>query len=171
MKRAVVVFESMFGNTRSVAEAIADGLRSHAHVDVVEVGSASSEIGDTDILVVGGPTHAFGMTRVRTRDDAKSRSQADVVSRGVGIREWLEGLERPVRTVEAMTFDTRINRPRVPGSAARAASRRLQKRGFHVVAQPQTFWVEGVEGPLCAGELDRARSWGERLGLELAAAG
>ena len=169
MKRVVVVFESMFGNTRSIAEAVADGLRSHGHVDLVEVGSASANLGDADMLVVGGPTHAFGMTRARTRDDARSRGR-DVVSQGAGIREWLERLEPPTRSVEAMTFDTRIKRPRVPGSAARAASRRLEKRGFHVVAEPQTFWVEGVEGPLCAGEIERARSWGERLGSELAAA-
>ena len=72
--RARVVFESMFGNTQVIAQAVADGLAESMSVELEEVGSAATEIaGDVDLLVVGGPTHAFGMSRQRTRESAVSR--------------------------------------------------------------------------------------------------
>ena len=61
---AIVVFESMFGNTQEIAEAVAEGLRA-ADVDArqLEVGSAPDRFDETvGMVVVGGPTHAFGMT-------------------------------------------------------------------------------------------------------------
>ena len=91
--RALVVYESMFGNTRLVAEAVADGLSSVLDVDVVEVAAAPTSFDDVELLVVGGPTHAFGMTRQRTRDDARRQAEQsghEVVSMGIGMREWLE---------------------------------------------------------------------------------
>ena len=67
-------------------------------------------------------------------------------------------------TVAAHTsVDTRINSPKVPGSAARAARRRLARLEFEIVAPPESFFVTGREGPLAPGELDRARSWGRGL--------
>ena len=73
--RAVVVFESMFGNTRLVAERVARGLSAAGEVDVLPVGEATSEALDgVDLLVVGGPTHVHGMTTPRTRDAAHEQS-------------------------------------------------------------------------------------------------
>jgi flavodoxin len=65
---AIVVYESMFGNTQRVAEAVAAGIAAHMTVELIEVGAAPTQIGeDVGLLVVGGPTHAFGLSRQSTR--------------------------------------------------------------------------------------------------------
>ena len=163
--RALVVYESMFGCTRSVAEAIAEGLRlSTDDVRLVEVGQAPTDLTGVDLLVLGGPTHAFSMSRANTRADAaRQNGPRPLVSRGIGIREWLERLPRPERTVRAATFDTRVRPPRVPGSAARAADRRLRSLGLLMVAPAQSFWLAGTRGPLQEGETARARQWASGL--------
>lgn len=165
---ALVVYESMFGNTETVARAIADGLASRMEVDLVEVGAAPVAIrDDVTLLVAGGPTHAFGLSRANTRKSAADQSHGPLVSRGIGLREWLDALA-PGRAAVA-TFDTRVRHPRVPGSAARAAERRLGKLGFQAVVPAETFWVGGTPGPLLDGEADRARRWGERVAVAVAA--
>lgn len=166
--RALVVFESMFGNTRDVAAAVAEGLGSHLSVDLVEVGSAPTEIdAEVSLLVVGGPTHAFGMSRPETRRSAADKATGPVVSGRIGLRDWLAALARSSDGAAAATFDTRVSKPRAPGSAARKAERRLRRMGFDIVAAAANFWVTGVEGSLVDGELERARRWGEQIGSDL----
>ena len=170
--RALVVYESMFGNTRLVAEAVAEGISSTVDAEVVEVGAAPKVVGDGDLVVVGGPTHAFGLTLQRTRADARRQGEQaghEVVSADIGLREWLA----QVRSTGAAgaAFDTRVDKPRMPGSAARGAARRLRERGFRPVARPESFWVSGTFGPLCEGEIGRARRWGEQLAAAAASAG
>jgi hypothetical protein len=161
--RALVVYESMFGNTEAVARAIADGLATWAEVTIHEIRSAPEAVdADVDLLVVGGPTHAFGLSRDSTRQDAATKGGDAEAGAGIGLREWIEGLE-PAPGVSVATFDTRIHRPRVPGSAARAARKRLRARGFPALDPPTTFWVDGTSGPLVDGEEDRARRWGAEL--------
>lgn len=161
MSRALVVFESMYGNTEAVARAIADGLASRMPVDVVEVSDAPAPADDVTLLVVGGPTHAFGMSRPSTRKDATTRAGRPAVSRGEGVREWLTAL--PARPgLRAAAFDTRSDRHRVSGSAARAIRRRLRRAGT-IVEGPHSFYVTDTEGPLVDGGLDRARAWGAAL--------
>ena len=163
MTRAWVVYESMFGNTREVAQGVADGLAGRATVEVQEVGRAPVVPPELDLLVVGGPTHAFGLSRPSTREDAARRSGQAVESRDVGLREWLEGPGLHGARGGFATFDTRVDHPRVPGSAARKAAKRLRRLGLHEVSGPETFWVHGTEGPLVDGEAVRARAWGQRL--------
>jgi hypothetical protein len=163
--RALVVFESMFGDTQLIAKAIAAGLSSRMSADVAEVGTAPAAVGaEVDLLVVGGPTHAFGMTRPSTRQDAANQAEHGVVSTGIGMREWLDALQHPSGSGTAAAFDTRINKPRVPGSAARRAEKRLRRLGFHIASPAQSFYVAGTAGPLVKGELERAHRWGEELG-------
>jgi hypothetical protein len=164
--RALLVFESMFGNTQVIAKAVADGLSSSMSIDLVEVGAAPTLIGDDiDLLVVGGPTHAFGMSRATTRQNAADQSEGSLVSRGIGLREWLGRIQAGSVRVGAAAFDTRINKP-LPGSAARGAEKRLRRLGFRVIAPAESFFVEGTKGPIVDGETERARRWGERLGAE-----
>jgi Flavodoxin len=163
MMRALVVYESMFGNTQAIANAIADGLSDRMRVEVLEVGAAPATIADVALLVVGGPTHAFGMSRPQTRQDAARQAPAGLVSPGSGLREWLATLQAPAG-IAAATFDTRIRKPRLPGSAARAAEKRLRRLGFRMVAPAASFHVEGTLGPLQEGEQQRARRWGESVG-------
>jgi hypothetical protein len=165
MMRALVVFESMFGDTQLVAKAIAGGLSSRLSADVAEVGAAPNAVGaEIDLLVVGGPTHAFGMSRPKTRHDAIRQAEHDVVSTGIGMREWLDALQHESGSGAAAAFDTRINKPRVPGSAARGAEKRLRRLGFHIAAPAHSFYVAGSSGPLVEGELERAHRWGRELG-------
>ncbi len=169
---ALVIYESMFGNTRHVAEAVAAGLGEHVHVDVVEVSHAATTIQpDLDLLVVGGPTHVHGMTTARTRSSAAERAAGQLVSTGIGLREWLEQLEHVAGPIPAAAFDTRIDGPKVlTGSAAGSFSKHLRRLGFEIVSDPQSF-VISTKAPqgdaLVDGELEEAREWGRALGARL----
>lgn len=166
--RCLVVCESMYGNTMEVARAIAHGAATVLEADTVEVGDAPSTIdSDVGLLLVGGPTHAFGMTRPSTREDAKEGKYAEeftgeFVSTGSGIREWLDTVSIPKGTPFA-TFDTRVAKPHLPGSAAAGAAKRLRRMRLRQAMDPESFWVEGATGPLTEGELDRAERWGAKV--------
>ncbi|MEU8105158.1 flavodoxin family protein [Nonomuraea muscovyensis] len=166
---ALVVYESMFGNTRQIAEAVAEGLGSAMEVRVVEVGAAPPVVGeDVALLVVGGPTHAFGMSRASTRQSAARQADGPLVSQGRGLREWLADLRTSSPLLGSAAFDTRVYKPRLPGSAARAVARRLRAAGVRMVVPAQSFYVTGTPGPLVGGEADRARRWGEGLAASYA---
>jgi hypothetical protein len=169
--RVLLVYESMFGNTQKIANSVAEGLLPYGRVDLVEVGDAAIGAldGDVDLLVVGGPTHAWGMSRASSRTSAAKKAKDGVVSTRTGIREWLAAV-RPPKATSAAAFDTRLNKPRwLTGSAARVAAKMLRKAGCELVDAPQSFIVTGGEGPLRDGELERARQWGAALGAQRAA--
>lgn len=162
MSRALVVVESMFGNTREIAAAIAEGLSDQMSAEVFEVGVARQPDRDVELVVVGGPTHAFGMSRPSTRDAAAKQGASGGTGTDRGIREWLIELTQGT-DVAVATFDTRIKKRGIPGSAARGASRKLRRAGMRVLGGAHSFFVEGTAGPLLPGELDRARAWGRAL--------
>jgi flavodoxin len=166
--KALIVFESMFGNTQKIAEAVGKGLSSLMQVEVVEVGAAPDKLSkEVVLLVVGGPTHAFSISRESTRREAEAQASAALVSKGRGLREWLAGIDKAPKGVSAAAFDTRIDKGHwleVAGTAGRAIDKRLRKNGFRAAGSAQSFIVEDVSGPLRTGELERARSWGEELG-------
>ena len=165
--RALVVYESMFGNTRQIATAVADGMSDGADVTVSDVADAPNEIpDDVQLLVVGGPTHAFSMSRQSTRRDAVRRGGAEK-DLPRGVREWLEGVSVPKPGCTFAAFDTRVDMPLLPGAASHSATRLAKKRGFAVV-EPAGFLGEGYEGPLLAGQLEHAREWGHGLTEQLA---
>ncbi|MEV7013740.1 flavodoxin domain-containing protein [Streptosporangium sp. NPDC051022] len=172
--RALVVYESMFGNTQRIAEAVADGLSSRMEVNIVEVGSAPTVLpGGIDLLLLGGPTHAFGLTRAATRRTAAEqagRAGCAPISKGIGLREWLEAVRISSVGTAAAAFDTRIG-SHLPGSAARGAERRLRGLGLTVAAPAMSFHVMETMGPLADGEVERARKWGGRLAATLALQG
>ena len=162
--KAIVVFESVFGNTHAIAEAVAEGL---GGVPVLSVREAVERTGDLDLLVVGGPTHAHGLATDRSRHVAVDNAHegADVepdATEEPGLRSWLGDL-RSTTGRPAAAFDTRADGvPLLTGSAARGIARRLRHHGFDVLAT-ESFLVKGTEGPLKPGELERARAWGEKL--------
>lgn len=160
--KAQIVYESMFGNTMMVAEAIADGIARHGHVDVFEVGKAGAPPQDLDLLVLGGPTHAFGLSRPSTRQDANRQASGGVISERIGLREWIATLAEARLCVPAATFDTKVAQPGwLPGSAAGSAAKRLRRLHIPILVLPESFYVEGTPGPLVDGELTRARHWGD----------
>jgi hypothetical protein len=157
----LIVYESFWGNTETVARAVADGI--DGPVEVVDVGKAPSAVpGDVDLLVVGGPTHAFGMTRATTRHDAVNQG-GEPSHEETGIREWLAALTT-VPGLDVATFDTRAAAVRrLPGSAARGAARTVSHKHLGHVVDSESFYVEGTPGPLLEGEVERARAWGRTL--------
>jgi hypothetical protein len=161
--KALVVYESMFGNTAQVARAVGDALAERMDVEVLEVGDAPAPLlGLVDLVVVGGPTHAFSMTRPGTREDAVRRGAQPASA--TGIREWLARLQPGPHSKAVAAFDTRVVTVRhVPGSAAKAAVRRLRRLGYRPQLRPESFYVEDVLGPLLEGELDRAYAWASGL--------
>ena len=166
--RALVVYESLWGNTEAVARAICHRLSSTMAVELVVSDAAPPDFAEVDLLLVGGPTHAFSMTRATTREDAVANQGAPRAP-ARGIREWLADLDRPATPTRAATFDTRTDKPRLPGSASRAAAKRLSRLGFDLIDEPMSFRVSGYGGPLLDGELERAAAWATRLTTRLPA--
>jgi hypothetical protein len=164
---ALVVFESMYGNTEQLAGAVADGLRLNFDVDVLNVDEAPpNPPTGVDLLVVGGPTHVFGLSRKQTRTDAATRTNSDLVSRFANLRDWLSRVPSKRRDRDAAAFGTRTKRASwAPGSAARGAAKLLRRSGYRLVAEPEDFYVEDTLGPVAIGEIERARRWGEDVAL------
>jgi hypothetical protein len=174
--RALIVYESMYGNTHVVASHIAEGLRSHFEVDVVPVEDATKDrVLATDLLVVGGPTHVHGLSSERTRQAAReavnkpdSGLTLDPDAEGAGLRDWFHGLDR-VNVAGAAAFDTRIDAPAVvTGRASKGIGKRLAALGYDLVADPESFLVD-KQSHLLPGEAERAASWAKELAESLAA--
>lgn len=159
----LIVVESLFGNSQAVAAAVADGARAAgAEVIVTPVAEAPQDVDPgVSLLVLGGPTHAFSMTRPSTRAEAHSKYGAPD-NGDSGIREWIDRAT-PRPDLPVVTFDTRVQVKFVPGSAAKSAASSLRGHGFGKAHRGETFFVVGVEGPLVDGELERARDWGATL--------
>ena len=165
---ALVIYESMFGNTKAVAEAVALGLASTFDVDLAECSHAAGRLPpDLVLLVVGAPTHAFGLSRESTRADARRQATSTDHPSEPGLREWLDGLPgaggSAGPTLMTAAFDTKVSHPRLPGSAAHVAARRLKRLGHVQLVKPQTFFVDGARGPLVDGESGAAFEWGREL--------
>jgi hypothetical protein len=172
--RIVIVYESSYGNTHLIADAVAEGLRVGNDVEVVPVSEASQDlITVADLVVVGGPTHVHGMSRGKTRqaaaeaaDKPDSRLTLDPDSSGPGLRDWFVAV-RPVHTYAA-AFDTRIDAPAViTGRASKGISRQLRHHGFREIIEPASFLVT-KDSHLAPGQQTDARQWGERLAAALA---
>ena len=175
--RVVIVYESMFGNTRGIAEAIAEGMERAGDVRVFPVADAGHEIAEgADVLIVGGPTHAHAMSRPSTRKGAAdmaakpdAKVQLEQFALGKGVREWLDSIG-PTRA-KAVAFDTRMKAPRwLTGSAAIAIARKLRRHGAHVIGKPVSFFAT-KDNWLRRGELERAKEWGEHLAADLVLTG
>ena len=169
--RALVVYESMYGNTHVVASNIADGLRATHEVTLVPVAEATEAlVAAADLLVVGGPTHMHGLSSPATRRMAAQAAakQASGLSLdpdacGPGLREWLKGIGSGHALVAA--FDTRINGvPAFTGHASRGIGRLLKRHGFRLITAAESFLV-GQQNTLLDGEASRARRWGAALGV------
>ncbi|MEV4346489.1 flavodoxin domain-containing protein [Actinoplanes sp. NPDC049596] len=159
--KALVVYESLFGNTEAIARAVAEGLGDTFEVRLVEAREIPSA-DDVELLVAGAPTHAFGLSRPSTRQSAAHQGEVRPDTMDVGLREYLD-VSPNLPGLAAAAFDTRIDKPFMPGSAAHKAHRRLRRLGCRMVRGPESFRVSGTEGPLVAGELERACRWAAEI--------
>jgi len=178
--RTLVVYESLFGNTHHIAQAIGAGLAENPgmEADVVAIDDASTGLLSTaDLVVVGGPTHVHGMARSSTREQGAEKERAKAVrgepahelddqACGDSLRHWFEGLGKH-QSGPAAAYDTRLSAPTmVTGQASHGIRRRLRHHGWTVDVDPESYLVD-KENELLDGELERAHTWGRELGAGL----
>ena len=174
--RAMVIYESMYGNTHSIADAIGRGLAAGHEVTVVPVAEATPELlGEAELVVAGGPTHVHGMSRARSRQAAVEAAHKDGSgltleprAQGPGLRDWFGTVGR-IRGCSA-AFDTRMAGPAaLTGRASKAIAKLLDRHGLTQIAPAQSFLVT-KENQLQPGEEARAEQWGRELAAKLPAA-
>jgi menaquinone-dependent protoporphyrinogen IX oxidase len=167
--RALVVYESMYGNTHVVASDIADGLRATHEVTLVPVADATADLlAEADLLVVGAPTHMHGLSTASSRRAARKAAakpdsglMLDPDAGGPALRDWLGGLAGG--HAAAAAFDTRLaGAPVLTGRASRGIAKLLSRHGYRLVAPPESFVVTKLN-TLVDGESSRARQWGAAL--------
>ena len=145
--KVLVVYDSLYGNTEKVAQAIAGALVSSGEVKVLRPGEVSpSELQSVDFLIIGSPTQGGRPTKA--------------------IQEFLNKLpESAVKGVSVATFDTRFTTKLVAifGYGAGKIADSLRKKGGNLMVTPEPFFVKGREGPLKEGEVERAAVWAKRI--------
>lgn len=151
----VVVYDSIYGNTRTIAETVRDVLAEGNNVRLASVQEARNlDLTTTDLLIVGSPTRGFRPTP--------------------HVASYVEGLDRVLPGKLAAAFDTRLDldtvKPEplrwvidVGGYASSRIAASLERHGFVMRGGLAGFLVEGAEGPLKEGEIERARDWARNL--------
>jgi hypothetical protein len=159
--KAVVVYESLWGNTAAIARAIAEGIGPEARA-LSTAEASGPAIEDVGFLVVGAPVHGFRLPTDSGRETigknpSRARTPPDLSH--PSTRSWLEGL--PEGSGRCAAFETAFRFS--PGSATSGILRGLERVGYRRIAKGHRFFVKGVYGPLRDGELERARRWGAEL--------
>lgn len=164
----LIVAESCFGNTRTIAGNIASGLAEPLGAGAVTVATASEAPGelapDITLLLVGAPTHEYSLPKRGTRAQAATKGATGLDD--IGVREWIAQVT-PRAELRVVTFDTSLETRFSLGSASKSAYKALKKRGFRLAERGESFHVTGTAGPLAAGEETRARTWGAGLAASL----
>jgi len=162
---ALVVYESLWGNTRAIAEAIAAGIGEGA--TAMNTADATLEkVAAAELLVAGAPILGFNLPTPAIRNSIKTNPAhaahpADLAH--PSMREWLGDL--PKGSARFASFETRIWWS--PGSSAKKIAQAMAELGFVQAGTPGKFLVTGTYGPLKDGELERARAWGAALATEI----
>ena len=155
--KALVVYDSQFGNTEKIAQAIGAALGSQEDVEIRQVSDVKTEhLTGLALLIVGSPTQRFRPT--------------------IAITSLLKGIPKNnLKDVKVAAFDTRLTEDEIGkvrileifvgifGYAAEPISNGLKKKGGEVIKPPEGFYVEGMEGPLNQGELERAADWAKQI--------
>jgi hypothetical protein len=158
--KAIVVYESLWGNTAAIARAIAEGIGPEARA-LSTAEATAAEIAGADLIVAGAPVHAFSLPTESSRRNAggnSGKTPAPDLSHPA-MRAWLAGL--PAGKGRCAAFETAFKWS--PSGATSAIWRALQRAGYPPLAKAQRFIVTGGSGPLRAGEVERARAWGAEL--------
>jgi flavodoxin len=160
---AVVVYESLWGNTAAIARAIAEGIGPEARA-LSTAEAIGSEVEGVKLIVAGAPLLGFSLPTeaMRKSIDSNPREKKPTLSVPT-MRSWLAGL--PKGAGAGATFETRIWWS--PGSAANAIARTLNDAGYSTPPKGEKFLVTGRYGPLKDGEIERAKEWGAMLGRSL----
>jgi flavodoxin len=161
MMKAVVVYESLWGNTAAIARAIAEGLGPGAEALTTDAASAEA-VAEADLIVAGAPVLGFSLPSDQMLESV-ARSERDAPTppdlSHPSMRSWLDSLPRG--TGRAAAFETRIWWS--PRGATGDIESRLKRAGYHTIAKAEKFVVKDKYGPLREGEMERARQWGKEL--------
>mgnify|MGYP000881323800 CR=1 FL=1 len=150
--KALVVYDSFFGNTEQIALAIGNTLSSEGNIEILRVSDVKlKHLKGVDVLIVGSPTRAFRPTKP--------------------ITDFLNSISRDaLQGIKVAAFDTRMSMDdvnsrflnmmvRLFGYAAKPIANRLEKKGGALIAPPEGFFVKDLKGPLKDNELERASAW------------
>lgn len=146
MKKALVIYDTNFGNTEKIAQALASGMEEQGvAVECINVNNVQIDtLTDYDFLAIGGPTHGFGMSKP--------------------IKAFFKQLENiDLREKHVFAFDTK-NPPRYWGSAAKGIEKRLKKFDANIVHSRTSAFVKGLKGPLHENSEETFRT----IGMEIA---
>jgi flavodoxin I len=143
--KTLIVYDSVYGNTEKIAQAIGDAIT--GDVEVLRVGEVNpSELKAFDLLIVGSPTHGGRPTPA--------------------MRDFLKQVPKlALKDTNVAAFDTRLPTRwlRIFGYAAGRIAGSLKRKGGALIASPEGFFVDGTEGPLKEGELERAAGWAKEI--------
>jgi len=143
--KALIVYDSVYGNTEKIARAVAEAITPSGEVKVLGVGEANpSELASTDLLIVCSPTHAGRPTPA--------------------VQALLNKVPK-LQGINVAAFDTRSQSKlvKVFGNAAGRIARNLKGKGGNLIASPEGFLVTGTKGPLKEGEMERAAAWAKGI--------
>lgn len=165
---AVVVYESLFGNTAAIAKAVAEGIGPEARALTTDE-ATTAVVAGAEVVVAGAPVIAFGLASDKTREgigrsERDGETPADVAH--PSLKSWLDTLPSGHGGVAA-AFETKLWWS--PRGATGSIERAFRGAGYATIAKAQKFVVEGKYGPLREGELERAREWGHQLAVAAAA--
>ena len=155
--KAMVAYDSAYGNTEQVARAIGDALGPQEDVETLRVGEVTPErLTGVSLLVVGCPTQKFSPTGATTH---LLKSIPKDGLKGVKVAAFdTRFTEAEIEKVKILAFIVRIF-----GYAAEPIADRLKKKGGELAVPPEAFYVSGTEGPLLEGELERAGEWAKQI--------
>ncbi len=154
--RCIVIYDSFFGNTQQIAEAIGDSIKTKYDVRIIKVDNIKADdLDDTELLIAGSPTRAFKATKA--------------------VMNFIAGIPAGgLKNVKTASFDTRIDVKetnsgvlnflvKIFGYAAEPIEVKLKKKGGEPLISPEGFFVKDSKGPLKDGELKRAAEWAKRI--------
>ena len=157
--KTLVVYDSVFGNTEKVAQAIGAALGFPEEVDVLRVGDmAPEQLEGVGVLIVGSPTRAFSPTPA-----TKAMLKAIPAKALSGVKVAAFDTRISVEDTDSGFLRTMV---KVFGYAAKPIADRLKRKGGDLVLTPEGFYVRGTEGPLKEGELERAAAWAQQIMAE-----
>lgn len=161
--KAVVVYESLWGNTAAIARAVAEGLGPDARALTTDE-ATEPVVAEADLIVAGAPVIGFSLANDKTREGI-GKSERDgpkpADTSHPSLRTWLASL--PAGHAATAAFETRIWWS--PRGATGAIEKGLRHAGYATIAKAEKFVVDGKYGPLRDGEIERARQWGHELAV------
>lgn len=159
---AIVVYESLWGNTANFARAIAEGIGPSARA-LSTADATRDVVAGADLIVAGAPLMQFMLPTDEARQNLAQRGQAGQpfppdLSKP-SMRNWLKGLPRGKCAFAA--FETRIRL--TLGDVTKSIGKEMEGLGYHQIVKGEQFMLKGIFGPPKDGEMERAKAWGASL--------